>query len=1506
MAIIFGTAFCICTNDYNPFRDYRNAHISILSQSFNNLDSLEIFCRESLMITVNAPNLVDSVIIRNPSNIEFNNGQWSITCADSPFISGLHPVYFTFFDTGMQLIEFLTYRSNGDVVRTVYQCFLKSPLAQKTITANLGDTVKLFTSPVKRDVLYEWNIGGNIIKSTFCSTSVVIKDAGRSGKGSLRAYYKSICSPAVEFDYKFTDLLAPEIALLPFTYTVCGDTVKTSEKTFYFTLSITDRGGERIDSASINGMRFDKIQNNIYTKIFYALDTLSGLIPLSLYASDYYIYRNVATARYYLKYDSQLNSFGGVRVSVISPSDDSSRATANKKEIFIKLDRYTESFKDVKVVIESNSKDTAVEHDSIWIGTASLKLGTNSVCIKAVSGNTVLDSVIRIITYDTSSIDDVSPVILEIRADGQIIKKKEYSSSRKIVEFEIIAFDEASGVSAFMINNNVLPTSQGKYLWKFTDTLSHQPQGDTFLVKVSDKKGNTSERDFVIFYNRPPVVLKKPKPPRMLVIGDTYIDTIKVQDDDGDPVSLSMLNSGNMTISSKGVIHYKPDKLEKGVRHFSIEADDGYGKSLIYTFDILVLERNEVPKPVRFLSTEQSLPELIVLGSNLLLPLVIDSTTGMLPFTIKIVALKNSKILEVNNQNSTLTLGPFYDTTEIGDFPCIIVVEDSLLTSDTLFPVFKMVKMEKGMLKLTGEPSYYRNGIIDLRNQSQIFFKIYDPLRDEQTKYSVSVRRKDDIFPGPVNISVDTFSVTLSADSLSGFDTLIVCADNMKSELCCTLAVYYGNPPDQIVLSEPVDSEVVVDTNIVFSWEMPADQGLVWELHYGLYPVMDKKVAVDTGNCILKIKKSGLYGWKIVATEGKRRVESETRLVQITNPSHIRFDHDKIKINTQYEVQVDTISVNLAVRNRSVADSAYHCWLTADRQNYLPVINGKLKYLPQLKDTGWQTLVATVSDEAGNCDTFRQMIKIYRKSDLRCEPIPVAGRKMTSDGAFDLSHKTTVDTFIFNTGRNPDSVKITLLHSKSVVKNEGSNKIMVIIDPGKAVVSRDTMRIYLREGSDIQDYFFTFYYGTAPFVDSAPVPDSGSFKAVKLDTLEWSFGDIDNDSLNYDLYFGKDSDPIMIAQGLKDSRYIFSSSIEPGVYYWKVAAHDGRFSAESPVWKVYVNTYIININTVSAGLTGDLFNIPLLIRFNSEDAQYPHSLQSVNFRKENGAGGSLPFEIDFWKVGVDSGAAVWVLMDTIKAGSTQNLLMQIGGDGGLTSNGNIVFDTSNGFKGVWHLQDDMGVTNGKFMDATINNISGDDHTLRGRIGLIGYGQGFGLRDAKLDSTGDYIKFDKCMQLGTYTDYISGEAWVSVNPFAGEGIIFTLKTGANDRFKISVVDSGYLKLTARSGLMGWELLSSKKISDGNWHNLGCAVDYSSKELSIFIDGVKDRAVYIAGLNNVNSATTIAMLGSDPDGLNYFEGYVDELRISHRKRSQDWMKFCYENQRQNSNVVKVIKP
>ncbi len=93
-----------------------------------------------------------------------------------------------------------------------------------------------------------------------------------------------------------------------------------------------------------------------------------------------------------------------------------------------------------------------------------------------------------------------------------------------------------------------------------------------------------------------------------------------------------------------------------------------------------------------------------------------------------------------------------------------------------------------------------------------------------------------------------------------------------------------------------------------------------------------------------------------------------------------------------------------------------------------------------------------------------------------------------------------------------------------------------------------------------------------PYVPSNPLPDSGATGRTRNPVLIWDGGDPNpDDTVTYDLYFGTSSTPPLLAQGLTQPLYVFSTLDYDAEYYWKAVARD-RDSAltEGPVWQFKV------------------------------------------------------------------------------------------------------------------------------------------------------------------------------------------------------------------------------------------------------------------------------------------------------------------------------------------------
>jgi len=88
-----------------------------------------------------------------------------------------------------------------------------------------------------------------------------------------------------------------------------------------------------------------------------------------------------------------------------------------------------------------------------------------------------------------------------------------------------------------------------------------------------------------------------------------------------------------------------------------------------------------------------------------------------------------------------------------------------------------------------------------------------------------------------------------------------------------------------------------------------------------------------------------------------------------------------------------------------------------------------------------------------------------------------------------------------------------------------------------------------------------------PDAPSTPSPESGSMNQPSNTTLTWTCSDPENDPLTYDIYFGTENPPSLVATAQTGTTYNPGTLVYTTVYYWKIIAHDDHGNTtESPVW----------------------------------------------------------------------------------------------------------------------------------------------------------------------------------------------------------------------------------------------------------------------------------------------------------------------------------------------------
>ena len=340
----------------------------------------------------------------------------------------------------------------------------------------------------------------------------------------------------------------------------------------------------------------------------------------------------------------------------------------------------------------------------------------------------------------------------------------------------------------------------------------------------------------------------------------------------------------------------------------------------------------------------------------------------------------------------------------------------------------------------------------------------------------------------------------------------------------------------------------------------------------------------------------------------------------------------------------------------------------------------------------------------------------------------------------------------------------------------------------------------------------------------------------------------------------------------------------------------------------------ITINTTSVGLSSMVTKFPYVIRLDSKTFDFNKSqLTGQDIRFSNSNGKSLPYQIERWDKSKNV-ADIWVLVDTVRSNdSTQYFKMYWGNDtASVLSNGPAVFDTANGFSGVWHLGETGGDT---AREATVNRCNAINHgTSFQQTGTIGYANSLSGNGQFLDA-GNNSK----LRMDAF-DRITISAWVkrAGNNASGAGAYeaiagkFNWTTGDYREYEIgSTTDGGFrfnVSTDGTSTTSAETMLTSGVVPvNGTWYYMTGTVDGSN--MYVYVNAEQRGSSPKAAISgSQNASFKIGVMEddvNDPTGHQYWNGTIDEVRVEKVARSPDWIKLCYANQ-QLSSIITAFGP
>ncbi len=303
----------------------------------------------------------------------------------------------------------------------------------------------------------------------------------------------------------------------------------------------------------------------------------------------------------------------------------------------------------------------------------------------------------------------------------------------------------------------------------------------------------------------------------------------------------------------------------------------------------------------------------------------------------------------------------------------------------------------------------------------------------------------------------------------------------------------------------------------------------------------------------------------------------------------------------------------------------------------------------------------------------------------------------------------------------------------------------------------------------------------------------------------------------------------------------------------------------------------------NADQSSNLQNFPVLVKLDSDRIDYSSvqdDYDDLRFIDSNDST-ELDYEVEVWN---ESGNSyVWVEVPQINSSSTTDYIYMYYGNSSTSTAGEDVSGTwSNSYAGVWHLNE----TTGSYADSSGN--SNDSTTVsvtsRSNNGLIG------PNAPDFDGTDDYITIDddNTLDLGTYTI----EAWMNADDVDAWRSV-TAK-GVSGTFNWYFVF--YAKdLFNRNGYStsGQARSSTNFDEDGSWNYLTTITDEGDSEIRLYKNGSEvDYDHQTWGGNSDNNSNDM-QIGKNDSWGEYFDGQLDEIRISSTERSDDWLAAQYDS-------------
>jgi hypothetical protein len=330
-------------------------------------------------------------------------------------------------------------------------------------------------------------------------------------------------------------------------------------------------------------------------------------------------------------------------------------------------------------------------------------------------------------------------------------------------------------------------------------------------------------------------------------------------------------------------------------------------------------------------------------------------------------------------------------------------------------------------------------------------------------------------------------------------------------------------------------------------------------------------------------------------------------------------------------------------------------------------------------------------------------------------------------------------------------------------------------------------------------------------------------------------------------------------------------------------------------WKYRSNIYF-DTTDEGANVKEDVSNFPVLIKLNNENFNFNQAkLNGEDIRFSDNDGNEFDYEIESWDYTLKS-ANIWVLVPKIYGeNKTQNIKMYWGNSESTdNSNGTAVFSKENGFEGVWHLDEEGNSDEDGYLESVQGrNAKGINMDSTNDIyGISGKGQ-------NLNGSDNFIEINNS-DIYKITGNITISFWMNTNSNARDWVRLVGKGNSTKRnYGVWLNRSNNKILFQQYNSTGKGVLNLYSLNstvNGQWTHVTCTIN--NNKAKIYLNGTADSN----GNRSGEPGTSGDNLSFGYAGFHtYYNGMMDEVRISTVERDSNWVELEYENQKENQSLV-----